>query len=175
MGVKIGLELTLVPLAAAGRVTFLPTGRRATYSRPRSTVRSAPIRFRSRSAEPSRSMQIVASRRLRSRPAAYQQRMAQSDSDCSTGGGTRAQSLSSLGTTSCPLEHRGFESYASFFPKIKDSKRILDIFTTVRGRPKELRTRSSTSRGSKKRNSIGSGKNTSGLPLKLAARFSAEV
>ena len=25
-----------------------------------------------------------------------------------------------------PLEHRGFQSYASFFPEIKDSKRILD-------------------------------------------------
>jgi uncharacterized NAD(P)/FAD-binding protein YdhS len=31
-----------------------------------------------------------------------------------------------------PLAHRGFESYASFFPEIKDSKRMLDIFRTVR-------------------------------------------
>jgi uncharacterized NAD(P)/FAD-binding protein YdhS len=31
-----------------------------------------------------------------------------------------------------PLAHRSFESYASFFPEIKDSKQILDIFRTVR-------------------------------------------
>jgi uncharacterized NAD(P)/FAD-binding protein YdhS len=31
-----------------------------------------------------------------------------------------------------PRAHRGFESSASFFPEIKDSKRILDIFRTVR-------------------------------------------
>jgi len=31
-----------------------------------------------------------------------------------------------------PLTHRDFEPYASFFPEIKDSKRILNIFRTVR-------------------------------------------
>jgi uncharacterized NAD(P)/FAD-binding protein YdhS len=31
-----------------------------------------------------------------------------------------------------PLAHRGFESCASFFPEIKDSKPVLDIFRTVR-------------------------------------------
>lgn len=31
-----------------------------------------------------------------------------------------------------PLAHRGFESYPSFYGEIKDSKRMLDIFRTVR-------------------------------------------
>lgn len=31
-----------------------------------------------------------------------------------------------------PLAHRGFEPYSSFFEEIEDSKRILDIFRTVR-------------------------------------------
>jgi uncharacterized NAD(P)/FAD-binding protein YdhS len=31
-----------------------------------------------------------------------------------------------------PLAHRGFESYMSFFPELKDSKRILDIFRIFR-------------------------------------------
>lgn len=31
-----------------------------------------------------------------------------------------------------PLAHRGFQPYPSFFPEIKDSKRILDIFRIVR-------------------------------------------
>ena len=63
--IPLGPSGSLVPLAAAGHITYSADGTKAAYSRAQSTVRSA----RSRSREPGRSIQMVAFRRLTSRPA----------------------------------------------------------------------------------------------------------